>query len=231
MSKNPFSPLYIPTSPPRSYGSPHLYHWTPSPPTSYYSPIYSPQPQHPSPHAYNRLSPLSRTQICMMEEAEDSYIEEYASEEEKQQQRAGPSHYVSPGASQYASPVPGTLARPVFAHSSSAFGLPPPARVRMAEREAEKERFKGAADPGTFDGTRTKFAEWRTRAKAWIRVQDNWSKSKVVIAVWTRLQGGRVGQFGMARLQQCMDKEDKDPLSDPWPTTKVLFEELTLRFQ
>ncbi|KAG5634037.1 hypothetical protein H0H81_003678 [Sphagnurus paluster] len=35
----------------------------------------------------------------------------------------------------------------------------------------------------------------------------------------------------MARLQQCMDKEDKDPLSDPWPTTKVLFEELTLRFQ
>ncbi|KAG5647656.1 hypothetical protein H0H81_007561, partial [Sphagnurus paluster] len=231
MSNNPFSPLYVPTSPPRSYGSPRSYHRTPSPPTSYYSPIYSPRPQHPSPHAYNRLSLLSGTQIRMMEEAEDSYIEEYASEEEQQQQRAGPSHYVSPEASRYASPVPGTPAQPVFAHSSSAFGLPPPARVRMAEREAEKERFKGAADPGTFDGTRTKFAEWRTRAKAWIRVQDNWSKSKVAIAVWTRLQGGRAGQFGMARLQQCMDKEDEDPLSDPWPTTKALFEELTLRFQ
>ena len=45
------------------------------------------------------------------------------------------------------------------------------------------------------------------------------------------MQGGRAGQFGMARLQQCMDKEDEDPLSDPWPTTKALFEELTLRFQ
>ncbi|KAG5649255.1 hypothetical protein H0H81_005078, partial [Sphagnurus paluster] len=101
----------------------------------------------------------------------------------------------------------------------------------MAEREAEKEQFKEAADPGTFDGTRTKFAEWRTRAKAWIRVQDNWSKSKVAITVWKRLQGGHTGQFGMARLQQCMDKEDEDPLSDPWPTTKALFEELTLHFQ
>ncbi|KAG5649068.1 hypothetical protein H0H81_006546 [Sphagnurus paluster] len=159
-------------------------------------------------------------QIHMMEESEDMYQEEYASEEEPQQ-RAGPSHYVSSGASRYASPAPGTPAQPVFAHTASAFALPPPARVRMAEKEADEERFKGAADPGTFDGTRTKFAEWRTHAKAWIRVQDNWSKSKVAITVWTRLQGGRAGQFGMARLQQCMDKEDKDPLSDPWPTTKA----------
>ncbi|KAG5649164.1 hypothetical protein H0H81_005739 [Sphagnurus paluster] len=164
----------------------------------------------------------------MMEEAKDSYIEEYASEEEQQQQRAGPSHYVSPGVSRYASPVPGTPARPVFAHSSSAFGLLPPARVRMAEREAEKEWFKGAADLGTFDGTRTKFAEWHTLAKAWIRVQDNWSKSKVAITVWTQLQGGHAGQFGMARLQQCMDKEDEDPLSYSWPSTKASFKELTL---
>ncbi|KAG5649079.1 hypothetical protein H0H81_006451, partial [Sphagnurus paluster] len=170
-------------------------------------------------------------QIHMMEESEDMYQEEYASEEEQTQKRAGPSHYASPGASQYASPAPGTPAWPVFVHTASAFALPPPARVRMAEKEADKEQFKGAADPGTFDGTRTKFEEWRTHAKAWIRVQDNWSKSKVVIAVRTRLQGGRMGQFGMAQLQQCMDKEDEDPLSDPWPTTKVLFEELTLRFQ
>ncbi|KAG5649358.1 hypothetical protein H0H81_004321, partial [Sphagnurus paluster] len=28
-----------------------------------------------------------------------------------------------------------------------------------------------------------------------------------------------------------MEKKDEDPLSDPWPSTKVLFEELTLHFQ
>ncbi|KAG5648111.1 hypothetical protein H0H81_007268, partial [Sphagnurus paluster] len=123
--------------------------------------------------------------ICMMEESEDMYQEEYTSEEEQTQQRAGSSHYVSPGASQYALPAPGTPAQPVFAHTASAFVLPPPARVRIAEKEADKEQFKRAADPGTFDGTRTKFAEWRTCAKAWIRVQDNWSESKVAIAVWT----------------------------------------------
>ncbi|KAG5633792.1 hypothetical protein H0H81_005240 [Sphagnurus paluster] len=184
MSNNPFSPLYIPTSPPRSYGSPCLYHQTHSPLTSYYLPVYSPWPQHLSPHAYNRLSPLSSMQICMMEESEDMYQEEYASEEEQQtQQRAGTSHYVSPGVSRYASPAPGTPVWPIFAHTASAFALLPPAKVRMAEREAEKEWFKGATDPGTFDGTRTKFAECRTCAKAWIRVQDNWSKSKVAIAV------------------------------------------------
>ncbi|KAG5640148.1 hypothetical protein DXG03_000928 [Asterophora parasitica] len=101
----------------------------------------------------------------------------------------------------------------------------------MADRDTEREHFRGAADPGTFDGTQTKFAEWRTHAKAWLRVQDNWTKQKVAIAIWTRLQGGRAGQYGMARLQKCMDDEDENPESDPWPSTKELFDELSARFQ
>ncbi|KAG5639789.1 hypothetical protein DXG03_003549 [Asterophora parasitica] len=110
------------------------------------------------------------------------------------------------------------------------FGLPTlHARVRMADRTSE--RFKGAADLGNFDGTQSKFDEWCTRAKAWIRCQKNWNTEKVAIAVWTRLQGGRAGQYGMARLQECMTQADEDPTADPWPTTAVLFEELTVRFQ
>ncbi|KAG5640235.1 hypothetical protein DXG03_009735 [Asterophora parasitica] len=118
-----------------------------------------------------------------------------------------------------------TPSRPRLAHSPTTFGLQTPARLRMADRELERD------DLGTFDGTRTKFAEWRTCAQAWIRVQENWSKQKVAIAIWTRLQGGRAGQYGMAQLQKYMNAEDADPDAEPWPTTKILFEELTARFE
>ncbi|KAG5633289.1 hypothetical protein DXG03_007697 [Asterophora parasitica] len=35
----------------------------------------------------------------------------------------------------------------------------------------------------------------------------------------------------MAQLQRCMNAEDADPDAKPWPTTKVIFEELTARFE
>ncbi|KAG5633610.1 hypothetical protein DXG03_006937, partial [Asterophora parasitica] len=35
----------------------------------------------------------------------------------------------------------------------------------------------------------------------------------------------------MAWLQECMDKADGDLTTDPWPTTKALFDKLSLQFQ
>ncbi|KAG5637295.1 hypothetical protein DXG03_004127 [Asterophora parasitica] len=35
----------------------------------------------------------------------------------------------------------------------------------------------------------------------------------------------------MAWLQECMDKVDEDLTTDPWPTTKALFDKLLLQFQ
>jgi len=60
-------------------------------------------------------------------------------------------------------------------------------------------------DPGSFDGSPTKFHEWWSKLKVWIDItMDGANDTTVAATVYSRLTGPKAGRWAQVRLDQCM---------------------------
>jgi len=70
---------------------------------------------------------------------------------------------------------------------------------------APPARKKVVADPGSFNGSPTKFHEWWSKLKVWIEIMmDGANDVMVAAAVYSRLMGLKAGRWAQVRLDQCM---------------------------
>ena len=66
-------------------------------------------------------------------------------------------------------------------------------------------RKKVVADPGSFDGSPTKFHEWWSKLKVWIDItMDGANDATVAATVYSWLMGPKAGWWAQVRLDQCM---------------------------
>ena len=64
---------------------------------------------------------------------------------------------------------------------------------------------KVVMDPGSFDGSPTKFHEWWSKLKVWIDItMDGANDTTVAATVYSRLTGPKAGRWAQVRLDQCM---------------------------
>ena len=64
---------------------------------------------------------------------------------------------------------------------------------------------KVVADPGSFDGSPTKFHEWWSKLKVWINIMmDGANDATVAAAVYSWLTGPKAGWWAQVCLDQCM---------------------------
>ena len=60
-------------------------------------------------------------------------------------------------------------------------------------------------DPGSFDGSPTKFHEWWSKLKVWIKIMmDGANDTTVAAAVFSRPTGPKAGRWPQVCLDQCM---------------------------
>ncbi|KIK22139.1 hypothetical protein PISMIDRAFT_11842 [Pisolithus microcarpus 441] len=62
---------------------------------------------------------------------------------------------------------------------------------------------KGAADPGKYDGSISRFEEWWSKMKAYLQLANFAATSQDCFAVWTRLEGPVAGAYARARIDAC----------------------------
>ena len=70
---------------------------------------------------------------------------------------------------------------------------------------AAAARKKVVANPGTYDGSPTKFHEWWSKIKIWMQVSmQGATDAEVTAAVYSRLTGPKAGRWAQVRLDHCM---------------------------
>ncbi|KIK22845.1 hypothetical protein PISMIDRAFT_101727 [Pisolithus microcarpus 441] len=74
------------------------------------------------------------------------------------------------------------------------------ANARAARGDPAK---KGAADPGRYDGSISRFEEWWSKMKAYLQLANFATAAQDCLAVWTRLEGPVAGAYARARIDSC----------------------------
>ena len=81
-------------------------------------------------------------------------------------------------------------------------------------------------DPGEYDGSITKYQEWWTNMRVWLRLNGHLlvNDEERAIALWSRLRGDRAGKFAEARLAECLE-------NGQWPVRYELKAEFEKMFK
>ncbi|KIK13026.1 hypothetical protein PISMIDRAFT_18280 [Pisolithus microcarpus 441] len=74
------------------------------------------------------------------------------------------------------------------------------ANARAARGDPAK---KGAADPGKYDGSISRFEEWWSKMKAYLQLANFATAAQDCLTVWTRLEGPVAGAYARARIDSC----------------------------
>ncbi|KIK13234.1 hypothetical protein PISMIDRAFT_18130 [Pisolithus microcarpus 441] len=74
------------------------------------------------------------------------------------------------------------------------------ANARAARGDPAK---KGAADPGKYDGSISRFEEWWSKMKAYLQLVNFATAAQDCLVVWTRLEGPVAGAYARARIDAC----------------------------
>ncbi|KIK21924.1 hypothetical protein PISMIDRAFT_11950 [Pisolithus microcarpus 441] len=62
---------------------------------------------------------------------------------------------------------------------------------------------KGAADPGKYDGSISRFEEWWSKMKVYLQLANFATAAQDCLTVWTWLEGPVAGAYARARIDSC----------------------------